>query len=286
MTRKPMTLARLDEMRRKGEQIVMVTAYDYVSGRVAEQAGVDVVLVGDSGAQVVLGYDSTVPVTTDEMLTLARAVRRAVTTPLIVCDVPFGSTETSDAQAIETAMRFVKEAGAHAVKLEGATEDRRSRIRAIVEAGIPVVAHIGLTPQTATALGGLRAQGRDEASALRVAREALAVQEAGAFAIVIEAVPAEIVAEILPALDIPVIGIGAGHADGQVLVQHDLLGITEGHTAKFVKQYASLHADMVAGVSAYADEVRRGAFPSDEHTYTVRAEVVERVRAEIADAPA
>lgn len=286
MTRKPMTLARLDEMRRKGEQIVMVTAYDYVSGRVAEQAGVDVVLVGDSGAQVVLGYDSTVPVTTDEMLTLARAVRRAVTTPLIVCDVPFGSTETSDAQAIETAMRFVKEAGAHAVKLEGATEDRRSRIRAIVEAGIPVVAHIGLTPQTATALGGLRAQGRDEASALRVAREALAVQEAGAFAIVIEAVPAEIVAEILPALDIPVIGIGAGHADGQVLVQHDLLGITEGHTAKFVKQYASLHADMVAGVSAYADEVRRGAFPSDEHTYAVRAEVVERVRAEIADAPA
>ncbi|WP_439592061.1 3-methyl-2-oxobutanoate hydroxymethyltransferase [Microbacterium sp.] len=279
MTRKPVTLARLDEMHRRGEQIVMVTAYDYISGRVAEQAGVDMVLVGDSGAQVVLGYDSTVPVTVDEMLTLAKAVRRAVTTPLIVCDVPFGSTESSDAQAIETAMRFAKEAGAHAVKLEGASADRLSRIRAIVAAGIPVVAHIGLTPQTATALGGLRAQGRDEASALRVAREAMAVQDAGAFAIVVEAVPAELVAAILPALSIPVIGIGAGAADGQVLVQHDLLGITEGHTAKFVKQYAALHADMVAGVTAYADEVRSGAFPAAAHTYAVRAEVVEAVRA-------
>ncbi|GAA1941376.1 3-methyl-2-oxobutanoate hydroxymethyltransferase [Microbacterium aoyamense] len=284
MTRNPVTLARLDEMHRAGEQIVMVTAYDYVSGRVAEQAGIDIVLVGDSGAQVVLGYDSTVPVTVDEMLTLAKAVRRAVRTPLIVCDVPFGSTETSDAQAIETAMRFAKEAGAHAVKLEGATEDRLSRIRAIVAAGIPVVAHIGLTPQTATALGGLRAQGRDETSALRFAREALAVQDAGAFALVVEAVPADLVAAILPALRIPVIGIGAGAADGQVLVQHDLLGITEGHTAKFVKQYASLHGEMVAGVTAYADEVRRGAFPSESHTYAVRPEVVETVRAALKSA--
>lgn len=283
MTRKPLSLARIDEMHRAGEQIVMVTAYDYVSGRVAEQAGVDIVLVGDSAAQVVLGYDSTVPVTVDEMLVLARAVRRAVHTPLIVSDLPFGSTEASDAQALETAIRFVKEAGVHAVKIEGATPDRLQRIRALVAAGIPVVAHIGLTPQTATALGGLRAQGRDEAGALRFAREALQVQDAGAFALVVEAVPAEIVGAVLPALQIPVVGIGAGGAHGQVLVQHDLLGITEGHTAKFVKRYASLHDDMVAGVAAYVDEVRRGVFPDEAHTYRAHPGAVDAVRAFLAD---
>lgn len=278
MTRTPMTVARLAEMYASGEPIVMVTAYDYPSGRTAERAGVDTVLVGDSAAQVVLGYDSTVPITVEEMLTLARAVRRAVRTPLVVCDLPFGSTERSDEQAVDTAVRFVKEAGADAVKLEGSGPSRLSRIRAIVAAGVPVVGHVGLTPQTSVALGGLRAQGRTAEAALQLARDARAVEEAGAFALVIEAVPADVVTELLPALRIPVIGIGAGRANGQVLVQHDLLGITEGRGPRFVKRYASLSDDMVAGVAAYADEVRSGAFPGDEHAYAAEPEAAARVR--------
>lgn len=278
MKAKPVTVARLAEMRERGEPIVMVTAYDYPSGRIAERAGVDMVLVGDSGAQVVLGHDSTVAVTVDEMLTLSRAVRRGVQTPLIVCDLPFGSTERSDEQAVETAVRFVKEAGADAVKLEGSNPSRLSRIRAIVDAGIPVVGHIGLTPQTAVALGGLRAQGRTVHSAAQIARDARAVQAAGAFSIVIEAVPADVVTALLPALSIPVIGIGAGRANGQVLVLHDLLGITEGHVPRFVKRYAAVGDDMVAGVSAYADEVRRGAFPAEEHGYAADPEAIDAVR--------
>jgi 3-methyl-2-oxobutanoate hydroxymethyltransferase len=275
------TLQRLAEMKAQREPIVMVTAYDYPTARTAEQAGVDMVLVGDSGAQVVLGYDSTVAVTVDEMLVLARAVRRGVTSAFVVCDVPFGSTEVSDEQAVATAVRFVKEAGADAVKLEGGGGARLSRIRAIAEAGIPVVAHVGLTPQTAVALGGLRAQGRTAESAARVVREALAVQEAGASALVIEAVPADVVDVVLPALEIPVIGIGAGRADGQVLVIHDVLGITEGKVATFVKRYASVGADMVAGVAEYAREVREGVFPRVEHCYPADDAAIAAARAEL-----
>jgi 3-methyl-2-oxobutanoate hydroxymethyltransferase len=275
------TLQRLAEMKAQREPIVMVTAYDYPTARTAEQAGVDMVLVGDSGAQVVLGYDSTVAVTVDEMLVLARAVRRGVTSAFVVCDVPFGSTEVSDEQAVATAVRFVKEAGADAVKLEGGGGARLSRIRAIAEAGIPVVAHVGLTPQTAVALGGLRAQGRTAESAARVVREALAVQEAGASALVIEAVPADVVDVVLPALEIPVIGIGAGRADGQVLVIHDVLGITEGKVATFVKRYATVGADMVAGVAEYAREVREGVFPGVEHGYPADDAAIAAARAEL-----
>ncbi|MDF2664313.1 MAG: ketopantoate hydroxymethyltransferase [Microbacterium sp.] len=278
MTRPPITLRRLRELAESGTPIVMVTAYDFVSGRVAERAGVDIVLVGDSGAQVVLGLPDTTSVTLDEMLMLAKAVRRAVQTPLVLCDLPFGSTELSDEQAVATSVRFVHEAGADAVKIEGANPARLSRLRAIVEAGIPVVGHVGLTPQTATALGGLRAQGRTDDEAIRVARDALAVQDAGAFALVIEAVPAEVVAEIRRALDIPVIGIGAGEADGQVLVQHDLLGITEGRAPVFVKRYAALGDAMVEGVEAYAREVREGVFPSAEHTYRAAPDAAAAVR--------
>ncbi|MFT4211337.1 MAG: 3-methyl-2-oxobutanoate hydroxymethyltransferase [Microbacterium sp.] len=285
MTARPVTLRRLGELYAAGEPIVMVTAYDFVSGRVAERAGVDMVLVGDSGAQVVLGHPDTTSVTLDEMLTLARAVRRAVTTPLVVCDLPFGSTELSDEHAVATAVRFVNEAGADAVKLEGANPARLSRIRAIVAAGIPVVGHVGLTPQTATALGGLRAQGRTADGALRVAHDAVAVAEAGAFALVIEAVPAAVVAELRPGLRIPVIGIGAGPADGQVLVQHDLLGMTEGKAAAFVKRYAALGDEMVAGVEEYAREVRTGAFPGPEHGYPAGEDAAAAVRAYIADLP-
>lgn len=276
------TLRRLAEMKAAREPIVMVTAYDYPTARAAENAGVDMVLVGDSGAQVVLGHSSTVGVTVDEMLVLAAAVRRGVEAAFVVCDLPFGSTEVSDEQAVATAIRFVHEAGADAVKLEGGGEARLSRIRAIVEAGIPVVGHVGLTPQTAVALGGLRAQGRTAESAARFAREAIAVQRAGASLLVIEAVPVAVVDAVLPALDIAVIGIGAGPADGQVLVMHDLLGITEGKVATFVKQYAAIGPDMVAGVAAYAAEVRAGAFPADEHGYAATPDAVAAARAELA----
>ncbi|MBK0422277.1 3-methyl-2-oxobutanoate hydroxymethyltransferase [Leucobacter sp. CSA2] len=276
------SIPELARKREAGEPIVMVTAYDFPGARWAERAGVDMVLVGDSGAQVVLGYDSTVPVTTDEMLVLARAVRRGTETAFLVCDVAFGTTETSDAQAVETAVRFVKEAGADAVKIEGGRAERLSRIRAIVAAGIPVVGHIGLTPQTATALGGFRAQGRTVASASRLVEEAIGIEAAGAFCIVVEAVPSEITEVLREALTIPIIGIGAGPTDGQVLVLHDLLGITEGHTAKFVKQFGTIGADAVAAITAYGEEVRSRAFPAEEHGYAGTPEALEAARQALA----
>ncbi len=265
----PMTLPRLAEKKRLGEAIVMVTAYDYPSAQVAQEAGVDVVLVGDSGAMTVLGYPSTVPVSTEEMLMLASAARRGLTTPLLVGDLPFGSYEASDELAIATAQRFIKEAGCDAVKLErGGTSVQRAR--AIVESGIPVMGHVGLTPQTATALGGYKAQGRSAAQAVAVARDALALQEAGCFAIVFEAIPAAVAAEVTSRLEVPVIGIGAGpDVDGQVLVYHDLLGIYDGHAPRFAKRYGEVRAQMVAGVAEYAHEVRQGAFPGPEHVYSI-----------------
>jgi 3-methyl-2-oxobutanoate hydroxymethyltransferase len=274
----PMTLPRLGEKKRLGEPIVMVTAYDYPSAQVAEAAGVDVVLVGDSGAMTVLGYESTVPVSTEEMLMLASAVRRGLRTPLLVGDLPFGSYEASDEQAIATAQRFIKEAGCDAVKLErGGTSVQRAR--AIVEAGIPVMGHVGLTPQTATALGGYRAQGRTADRALNVARDALALQEAGCFSLVFEAIPAAVSEALMPRIDIPVIGIGAGPAtDGQVLVFHDLLGIYDGHAPRFAKRYGEVKAAMVAGVAEYASEVRRGSFPGPEHSYSIDDEELQRFR--------
>jgi 3-methyl-2-oxobutanoate hydroxymethyltransferase len=247
----------------------MVTAYDYPSAQVAEAAGVDVVLVGDSGAMTVLGYPSTVPVSTDEMLMLASAVRRGLQTPLLVGDLPFGSYEASDELAIATAQRFIKEAGCDAVKLErGGTSVQRAR--AIVEAGIPVMGHVGLTPQTATALGGYRAQGRTAERALGVARDAVALEQAGCFSLVIEAIPAAVTAVLMPRLHIPVIGIGAGPAtDGQVLVFHDLLGIYDGHAPRFAKRYGEMREQMIAGVAAYAADVRGGSFPGPEHVYSI-----------------
>jgi 3-methyl-2-oxobutanoate hydroxymethyltransferase len=268
--RVPVTLPQLAEKKRLGEPIVMVTAYDFPSARAAELAGVDVVLVGDSGAMTVLGYASTVPVPLEEMLTLARATRRGVRSPLLVGDLPFGSYEVSNEQAIATAMRFVKEAGCDAVKLEGGGDASIARTKAIVGAGIPVMGHVGLTPQTATALGGYRAQGRTSDAAERVAREALALQQAGCFSIVFEAIPSAVAAEIMPLIYVPVIGIGAGPAtDGQVLVFHDLLGIREGLGARFVKRYGNLLEEMVEGVRAYADDVRSGRYPEPKHGYTI-----------------
>jgi 3-methyl-2-oxobutanoate hydroxymethyltransferase len=267
--RLPLTLPRLAEMKRLGQPIVMVTAYDFPSARVAEAAEVDIVLVGDSGAMTVLGYPSTVPVSVEEMLMLSSAVRRGLRTPLLVGDLPFGSYEASDELAVATAQRFVKEAGCDAVKLEGGGRSV-DRARAIVQAGVPVMGHVGLTPQTSTALGGYRAQGRTAAQAQRVAEDALALQEAGCFSIVFEAIPAAVAAEIMARMAVVVIGIGAGPStDGQVLVFHDLLGIREGVGARFVKRYADLLDEMVAGVRSYADDVRSRRYPSSDHTYSI-----------------
>ena len=274
---KPVTLSSLAEKKALGEPIAMVTAYDYPSARVAEEAGVDVVLVGDSAAMTVLGYPSTVPVTLEEMLMLAAAVRRGLERPLLVGDLPFGSYEVSDAQAVGTAQRFVKEAGCDAVKLERGGSSV-ARARAIVAAGIPVMGHVGLTPQSATALGGYRSQGRTAERALEVARDAVALQEAGCFSIVFEAIPSDVTELLMPRLEIPVIGIGAGPAtDGQVLVFHDLLGIHEGHAARFVKRYAEVREQMVAGVRAFAEEVRSRRYPEPAHGYTMAPDERERL---------
>jgi 3-methyl-2-oxobutanoate hydroxymethyltransferase len=277
--RLPITLPQLAEKKRLGEPIVMVTAYDYPSAQVAEAAGVDVVLVGDSGAMTVLGYPTTVPVSVEEMLMLAAATRRGLRTPLLVADLPFGSYEASDEQAIATAQRFVKEAGADAVKLEGGGTSA-ARARALVQAGIPVMGHVGLTPQTATQLGGYRAQGRTGERAHQVARDALDLQEAGCFAIVFEAIPAAVAHTLMERMEIPVIGIGAGSAtDGQVLVFHDLLGIREGVGARFVKRYADIQSEMTAGVRAYAEDVRSGRYPAPDHTYSIDPDELAQFRA-------
>jgi 3-methyl-2-oxobutanoate hydroxymethyltransferase len=275
---RPMTLSRLAEKKALGEPIAMVTAYDYPSAQVAEEAGVDLVLVGDSAAMTVLGYPSTVPVSLDEMLVLAAAVRRGLSTPFLVGDLPFGSYEVSNEQAVTTAQRFIKEAGCDAVKLErGGSSVERAR--AIIDSGIPVMGHVGLTPQTATALGGYRSQGRTAERALQVAQDALALQEVGCFAIVFEAIPSPLTEAIMPRMRIPVIGIGAGPAaDGQVLVFHDLLGIYDGHAARFVKRYAEVHKEMVEGVRRFAEDVRARSYPEPEHGYTMAPDEVERLQ--------
>jgi 3-methyl-2-oxobutanoate hydroxymethyltransferase len=267
--RRPMTVPRLAEMKRAGERIVMVTAYDYPSAQVAEEAGVDVVLVGDTAAMVVLGHDSTTPVGMDEMLTMTAAVRRGLRTPLLIGDMPFGSYESSNEHAIANAQRFVKEAGCAAVKLErgGPSVDRA---RSIARSGIPVMGHVGLTPQTASALGGFRAQGRTAREAAKVAEDALALQAVGCFAIVFEAIPAAVTEALMDKLEVPVIGIGAGPAtDGQVLVLHDMLGIYEELAPRFVKRYAEVRRAMVDGMAAYAEDVRARRFPAEEHTYGI-----------------
>jgi 3-methyl-2-oxobutanoate hydroxymethyltransferase len=284
-SRLPMTLPRLAEKQRLGEPLVMVTAYDYPSALAVDKAGVDLVLVGDSGAMTVLGYESTVPIVLDELLMLAKAVRRGLKTPFLVGDLPFGSYEVSDEQAVQTAFRFVKEAGCDAVKLEGGGPVSVARARAIVGAGIPVMGHVGLTPQTSTALGGYRAQGRTSEAAQRVAREALALQEAGCFSIVFEAIPSAVADAVMPKMEALVIGIGAGPAtDGQVLVFHDLLGIREGRGARFVQRYADILDEMVAGVAAYAEDVRTRRYPGPDHGYSIPDEELAAFRRALAGA--
>ena len=271
-------LPSLSALKAAGTPIVMLTAYDYPSGRVAEEAGVDVVLVGDSAAMTVLGYDTTRAISVDELLVLTRAVRRAVRTIPLVGDLPFGSYEQSDADAVATARRFVDEGGCDAVKLEGA-EAMLSRVRAIVAAGIPVIGHVGLLPQSVVSADGYRARGRDAEQALGIIVGAEELARAGCAALVVEAVPAEIGALIAARVDLPVIGIGAGAATGgQVLVYHDLLGLGEGRVPRFVRRYADARATLVDAVRRWADDVRSGRFPSSEEGYGMPANELAVVR--------
>jgi len=267
------SLPQLHDMKLAGTPIVMVTAYDHPSGRIVDQAGVDMVLVGDSAANTVLGHDavSTVGATMDELLVLTRAVARACTRPLVIGDLPFMSYQVSDEDAVRNGGRFIKEAGADAVKLEGGGQSVQ-RAAALTAAGIPVVGHIGLTPQTATFLGGHKAQGRQWQQAKALYDSAVALQAAGCFAIVLECVPEPVAAAITRRLTIPTVGIGSGAAcDGQVLVLHDLLDIRPDadFLPKFVKQFAHVGAAMREGVTAYANEVRSRSYPAPEHTYAI-----------------
>lgn len=267
-----MAITELTAMKRQGTKIAMVTAYDAAGGRLSEAAGADIVLVGDSAAMVVLGHESTVPVTMDEMLFMTRAVASSVRRPLVVGDMPFGSYQVSDSSAVRNAVRFIKEGRADTVKLEGAGR-MLPRVKAIVESGIPVMGHLGLTPQSATALGGYKAQGRTAERARRMVDDALALQEAGCYSLVLEAVPSPVAERITASLQIPTIGIGAGPAcDGQVLVYHDLLGLTEGHTARFVKRYADLATVIREALAAFVADVRSGAYPEERHTYGMPAD--------------
>ena len=265
-------LPELLQMKARGNKIAMVTAYDAPAAMLADQAGVELILVGDTAAMVMLGHESTVPVTLEEMIFLTRAVTRAARQPIVIGDLPFGSYEISDEQAVGSAIRLVKEGGADVVKLEGAGR-MVSRVRAIAESNIGVMAHVGLTPQSATKLGGFRAQGRTAEAALKLFDDALALQTAGAFALVLEAVPAPVATRITEALSIPTIGIGAGSGcDGQVLVWHDLLGMYHGHTPRFVKRYAEIADTIGAALGDYVAEVRNGSFPEEQHTYGIPAD--------------
>jgi 3-methyl-2-oxobutanoate hydroxymethyltransferase len=279
---KKIGLNELAALKADGIPIVMVTAYDTPSARLADEAGVDIVFTGDSAANNVLGYADTTPISMDEMVMLGRAARRGTHRAFYLIDMPLGAFQVSDEDAVRNAVRLVKETGAEAVKIEGGGP-MISRARAIVAAGIPTMGHLGLTPQSATMLGGFKAQGRTAAKARQLFADALALQAAGCFAIVLEAVPAKVSERITEALRIPTIGIGAGAGcSGQVLVWHDLLGINEGRAPKFVKRFASVAAEMRKGVEAFAAEVRAGSYPGEEHTYPISDEEYALFESEVA----
>lgn len=256
----------LREMKQRGERITMLTAYDQYSAQTFDEAGIDVLLIGDSASNNVLGNETSLPVTVDELLPLTRAVARSARRAMVLGDLPFGSYQGSPQQAYDTAVRFMKEGGAHAVKLEGGAE-MAPQIELLTRGGVPVMAHIGFTPQSEHTLGGYRVQGRGDTAA-RVLADARAVEAAGAFAVVMEMVPGDVAAEVTRALGIPTIGIGAGPGcDGQVLVWQDALGLRTGRMPRFVKQYADLHGVMLDAARAYAADVRGGTFPGPEHTF-------------------
>jgi 3-methyl-2-oxobutanoate hydroxymethyltransferase len=265
-------------MRRKGEKISFLTAYDYPTALLEDRAGIELILVGDSAAMCLLGHETTLQITMDEMITLASAVTRAALCAFVIGDMPYMSYQPSNQEAVRNAGRFMSEARVDAVKLEGGVR-MVDRIAAITGAGIPVMGHIGLTPQSSSQMGGLRSQGRDMESALRLIRDAEAIEEAGAFALLIEAVPAEVGEMITKQAGIPVLSIGAGGAcDGQLLIVHDILGLFEAFTPRFVRRYANLSATMSEAFSAYRNEVRSGAFPGPEHQYPIPPEELEALR--------
>ena len=266
----------LELKRKKGAQLAMLTAYDFPSARLVAEAGVDLILVGDSLGMVVLGYDSTVPVTVDEMVQHTRAARRGAPDAFLIADMPFLSYATPE-QARQTAARLMKDAGADAVKLEGGVEVAPV-VEALATAGVPVLGHVGLTPQTASALGGYKLQGKDEESVRRIVEGAIALEKAGCWGVVLELVPAELAKLVTHRVGIPTIGIGAGaHCDGQVLVFHDVVGLFSGFTPTFVKRYAEAGAAIRDALKRYAEEVRSGVFPAKEQSFTINGEVLRRL---------
>lgn len=261
------TTAVIKDMKKKNQKVTMLTAYDYGTAAIVDEAGIDIILVGDSLGMVVLGYESTLPVTMEDMIHHTKAVCRGAKRAMVIGDMPFMSYQASVAEAVRNAGRFLQEAGAHGVKLEGG-RDVAEVTRRIASAGIPVMAHLGLTPQSVHQLGGYKVQGKGDADAKRMIEDAKILEEAGAFAVVLECVPVQLAREITESLTISTIGIGAGvHCDGQVLVVNDMLGIFERFTPKFVKKYANLNLQMKEAVRQYCDEVRTGAFPDDAHSF-------------------
>ena len=261
------TILRLKEMKESGEKIAMLTAYDYPFASIVDEAGIEIILVGDSLGMVVLGYDSTIPVTLDDTIRHTQAVVRGTKRAMVVADMPFLTYQVGPSHALLNAGRLIQEGGAQAVKLEGGREVAQT-VHTIVSAGIPVMGHLGLTPQSVHQFGGYKVQGKTEEAAKRLKEDALILQEAGAFSIVLEAVPMELAKEVTESLSIPTIGIGAGpHCDGQVLVLHDLLGVFQRFTPKFVKRYAEIGQEAKRAIEQYRDEVKEGKFPSEEHSY-------------------
>lgn len=277
MSSQRVTTAYFQEAKKTGQRITMLTAYDYPMAKMVDEAGIDAILVGDSLGNAVLGYDSTIPVTMDDMVHHIKAVTRGVKRAMVIGDMPFLSYHISREESVRNAGRILQEGGAQAVKLEGGNEVA-DVIRAMVAAGIPVMGHLGLTPQSVYQLGGYKVQGRDEATARKLIDDARAIQEAGVFSIVLECVPVPLAKLLTETLEVPTIGIGAGpHCNGQVLVTHDLLGLFMGHSPKFAKRYANLHEEITRALKAYREEVISGAFPGPEHGFGMSEEVLAKL---------
>jgi 3-methyl-2-oxobutanoate hydroxymethyltransferase len=279
------TVCYLNELKKSGQKITALTAYDFPTARILDECGVDIILVGDSLGMVVLGYENTLPVTMEEMIHHTRAVSRARKRAMVIGDMPYLSFHLSLQDSIRNAARFIKEGGADGVKLEGASPTRLQLVEALVEAEIPVMGHVGLTPQSVQKIGGFKVQGTDEEKAEAIFRGALALEKAGAFAVVLESIPAELAREITASLKIPTIGIGAGpDCDGQILVINDLLGLTSGYLPRFVKKYAELDRLISGAVTEYLNEVREGCYPEDQHCYHLKSEksgLAKRVRQKV-----
>src|SRR5512136_1830192 len=278
MDRKKITPVDVQAMKREGKRISMLTAYDYPMALLEDRAGIEIILVGDSLGMTVLGYENTIPVTMEEMIHHTKAVTRGAKYALIIGDMPFMSYNTSDREAIINAGRFMKEGGADAIKLEGGASVK-DIVKALVKAGIPVMGHIGLTPQTISMLGGFKVQGKDAEGAQKIIDDALQLEEAGAFSVLLEAVPAPIAKKVTERLSVPTIGIGAGvHCDGQVLVVHDMLGLFDRFTPKFAKKYVNLSEVILKAFDSYIDDVKKGAFPEDQHSFHIDEKELSKIK--------